>query len=223
MVATNKKIQHQPGAIADLLPWHAAGTLDASDARAVEAALASDPELAKQFAAIRDESAAIIHLDESLGAPSRRAMDKLFAAIDAEPSPQAAPRATWSELLTRSPRLIAGAALAAALALLVQAGIIGALALRPQPVRADQAAALDRDAAAQALVRFTPAARVDEIGALLESYRARIVDGSRGGVFRLQFDRAMPPSELDDLMTRMQAEPTVSLAVAAPEIRSPTR
>ena len=69
-----------------LLPWHAAGTLSTRDARRVEEALARDPKLAKQYAAIREEYAETIGLNESLGAPSSRAMQKLFAAIDAEPA-----------------------------------------------------------------------------------------------------------------------------------------
>ncbi len=84
--ASNKKVRGQePDDVEMLLPWHAAGTLNARDARRVEEALASDPELARQYAVIREEYAETIGLNESLGAPSARAMQKLFAAIDAEP------------------------------------------------------------------------------------------------------------------------------------------
>src|ERR1700722_18628668 len=92
MMATSKKIREQePGEIEMLLPWHAAGTLNARDSRRVEDALAGDPELARQYSVIREEYAETIDLNESLGAPSARAMQKLFAAIDAEPAhaPQA--------------------------------------------------------------------------------------------------------------------------------------
>ena len=86
MMAANKKmLDQQPGEIEMLLPWHAAGTLNTRDARRVEEALARDPELARQYAVIREEFAETIHLNESLGAPSARAMQKLFAAIDGEP------------------------------------------------------------------------------------------------------------------------------------------
>src|SRR6266496_4527766 len=86
MMATSKKIlEQEPSEIEMLLPWHAAGTLNARDARRVEEALARDPELARQYAVIREEYAETIHLNESLGAPSVRAMQKLFAAIDGEP------------------------------------------------------------------------------------------------------------------------------------------
>ncbi|MCJ9734503.1 hypothetical protein MOV75_30590, partial [Bradyrhizobium sp. PRIMUS42] len=86
MALSKKMLEQEPSEIELLLPWHAAGTLNARDARRVEEALARDPALAKQYAAIRGEYEETIHLNESLGAPSTRAMQKLFAAIDAEPA-----------------------------------------------------------------------------------------------------------------------------------------
>jgi len=67
-----------------LLPWYAAGTLSRHDADRVEQALAGDPELARRYDLVRQEFAETIHLNETLGVPSARAMEKLFAAIDAE-------------------------------------------------------------------------------------------------------------------------------------------
>src|SRR5258708_12234897 len=69
-----------------LLPWHATGTLSRRDSDRIERALAADGELARQYALVREELAETIHLNESLGAPSARAMDKLFSAIAAEES-----------------------------------------------------------------------------------------------------------------------------------------
>jgi anti-sigma-K factor RskA len=73
-----------------LLPWYAAGTLSRREADLVEQALASDNELARRYDVVRQELADTIHLNEMLGAPSPRAMEKLFAAIDTEEA--AAPR-----------------------------------------------------------------------------------------------------------------------------------
>ena len=67
-----------------LLPWHATGTLPRRDSERVAQALASDRELARSYELVREELAETIHLNETLGAPSARAMEKLFAAIDAE-------------------------------------------------------------------------------------------------------------------------------------------
>ena len=77
----NEKERHE---IEALLPWHAAGTLSRRDADRVEQALAGDCELARRYVVVRQELAETIHLNETLGTPSERAMEKLFAAIDAE-------------------------------------------------------------------------------------------------------------------------------------------
>jgi hypothetical protein len=77
----NEKERHE---IEALLPWHAAGTLSRRHADRVEQALAGDCELARRYDLVRQELAETIHLNEALGAPSARAMEKLFAAIEAE-------------------------------------------------------------------------------------------------------------------------------------------
>ena len=82
MNTINKEPERQD--IEMLLPWHATGTLSRRDSDRIERALAADGELARQYALVREELAETIHLNETLGAPSARAMDKLFAAIDAE-------------------------------------------------------------------------------------------------------------------------------------------
>ena len=120
-----------------LLPWHAAGTLSRRDARRVEEALAQDPELARRFALIRDELSETILLNETLGAPSGRAMDRLLANIDAEVEQAPARRrrggltafATFvSERVARiSPRTLGWSASAAALVIALQAGLLTGL------------------------------------------------------------------------------------------------
>jgi hypothetical protein len=136
MMATSKKIQEQePGPIEALLPWHAAGTLNAQDKRLVDDALLRDPDLARQYAVIQEECAATIQLNESLGAPSPRALEKLLAAIDAEPAYGRAGSASWFTGLfaALSPRTLAWSAVAAAAVLLLQAGVIGSLLLKDGP------------------------------------------------------------------------------------------
>ncbi|WP_441234875.1 hypothetical protein [Bradyrhizobium sp. 930_D9_N1_4] len=229
MALSKKMLEQEPSEIELLLPWHAAGTLNARDARRVEEALANDPALARQYAAIRGEYEETIHLNESLGAPSARAMQKLFAAIDAEPAratsslPLSARIATFFSTL--SPRTLAWSASLGAIALLLQAGIIGAVLMKSQTATFQTAslsvgAPITRElgaaAPSRALVRFTPEARVADITALLDSYQASIIGDAKGGMFRLQFDKAMSQDELTSLLGRMQREKFVNLAVAAP-------
>ena len=245
MMALSKKIlEQEPSEIELLLPWHATGTLNARDARRVEEALARDPELAKQYAVIREEYAATVHLNESLGGPPPRAMLKLFAAIDAEPErkPSAwlTARARMSDFFASlSPRTLAWSASLAVLALLLQAGAIAVMVAKNQPVTYETASlsanepesmtralvpeaaspprALDKVAPPRALVRFAPDARMADVTALLDSYHAQILDGASGGMFRLQFGgRSMTSDEAAALLARLQKEKIVSLAVAAP-------
>jgi len=229
MALSKKMLEQEPSEIELLLPWHAAGTLNARDARRVEEALANDPTLAKQYAAIRGEYEETIHLNESLGAPSARAMQKLFAAIDAEPARPVGPLPLSARIATffssLSPRTLAWSASLGAIALLLQAGIIGAVLMKTQTATFQTAslstgAPITRElgaaAPSRALVRFTPEARVADITALLDSYQASIIGDAKGGMFRLQFDRAMSQDELASLLGRMSREKFVNLAVAAP-------
>jgi hypothetical protein len=231
MMAMKKILEQEPGEVEMLLPWHAAGTLNARDTRRVDEALARDPELAKQYAVIREEYAETIHLNESLGAPSARAMQKLFAAIDGEPVRKPSASLNFSTRIAEffaslSPRTLAWSASLGALALLLQAGVIGAVLMKNQTASFETASLstnepITRDLRAgtppRALVRFAPEARVADITALLDSYQASIVDGARGGMFRLQFgNRAMTKDEIASLIGKLQHEKIVSLAVAAP-------
>jgi hypothetical protein len=233
MAASKKILEQEPSEVEMLLPWHAAGTLNPRDARRVDEALARDPELAKQYAVIREEYTETIDLNESLGAPSARAMQKLFTAIDGEPARK--PRASLNISISAriasffarlSPRTLAWSASLGALALLLQAGIIGAVLVKNQSTSYQTASlstnepitrALGPDAPPRALVRFSPDARVSEITALLDNYQASIVDGAKGGMFRLQFgNSAMTKDEIAALMSKLSSERIVNLAVATP-------
>jgi hypothetical protein len=231
MAASKKMLEQEPSEIEMLLPFHAAGTLNARDSRRVDEALARDPELARQYAVIREEYAETIHLNESLGAPSARAMQKLFAAIDAEPARKPSASLNVSARVSGffaslSPRTLAWSASLGALALLLQAGVIGAVLVKNQTSTFQTASLstngpITRDLGAgappRALVRFAPDARIADITALLDNYQASIVDGAKGGVFRLQFgNRPMTKDEAAGLMSKLQGEKIVSLAVAAP-------
>jgi len=237
MALSKKMLQQEPSDIEMLLPWHAAGTLNARDAQRVDEALARDPVLARQYAVIREEYAETIGLNESLGAPSVRAMQKLFATIDAEPQRQPRLQFGLSSRISGffaglSPRTLAWSGGLGALALLLQAAVIGVVLVKAPPATYETASlsasetgneqvitrALRQDAPPpRALVRFAPDARVSDITALLDSYKASIIDGGNRGMFRLQFgSQALARDEVAALMRKLQSEKIVSLAVASP-------
>ena len=231
MALSKRKMEQQASEIELLLPWHAAGTLNARDARRVEEALAREPELARQYAVIREEYTETIALNESLGAPSVRAMQKLFAAIDAEPQVTVRPSLPLSARVSAfvaglSPRTLAWSASLGAIGLVFQAGVIGAVLLKNQSVAYQTASlsmnepitrALGEQTPPRALVRFVPEARISDITVLLDAYQATIVGGAKGGMFELQFgNKTMTKEEVADLMGRLQREKIVGLAVATP-------
>src|SRR5919197_5170722 len=168
MNAINKEAEHQE--IEALLPWYAAGTLSRRDTNRVEQALAGDRELARHYDLVREELVETIHLNETLAAPSARAMERLFAAIDDEEA--RAPRhRRWfdlgsriSEFLSRlTPRTLAWSATAAAAAILVQAAVIAAVVVKDQGAPSGPGLASAPSEGSYAVVRFAPQATANDI------------------------------------------------------------
>jgi hypothetical protein len=200
-----------------LLPWHATGTLNRRDSDRVERALEGDRELARRYDLVREELAETIHLNETLGAPSARAMEKLFAAIDAEEARSPRRRRSFdlgqriSELLSGfAPRTLAWSATVAALAILAQAAIIAGVVLREDsaPTGPKLSSAVSRGAFA--VVRFAPQATAAEITNFLGAYKATLVEGplkSGGGLYRIRLaESQLPPGEVGKIIRQMQEE-----------------
>jgi len=217
-------IAREPEAIEALLPWHAAGTLNARDARRVEDALANDPSLAAQYDAVREELAEAIHLNESLGAPSARALNTLMAAIDAEPARKPAMSFNLAAKVTNffaslSPRTLAYASGVAVLAIVLQAGVIGSVLMKERVGTGFETASFNNPAiapGAYALVQFAPNAQASDIMAFLGAYEAWIVEGPKAGMFRVRLgDKALTKDELGTLVAKLQGEKVVSFAAPA--------
>jgi hypothetical protein len=206
-----------PSDIELLLPWHAAGTLSQRDKQRVEAALANDPELARRYELVREEFGETIHLNEKLGAPSARAMEALFAKIDAEPSRAPAVSVTQRARVrdffaTLSPRTLAWSASAAALAILLQAGLIAGIVFKEQGEPSSgryQAASMplaSKVDGSYALIRFQPQANAADISKFLETNKLSIADGpSPGGLFRVRVSsRKVSSAELAGIVKNLQ-------------------
>jgi hypothetical protein len=229
MALSNKMLEEQPSEVELMLPWHAVGRLNARDTRLVEEALERDPALARQYAVIREEYAETIAVNESLGAPSGLAMQRLFAAIDAEPERRAPATAGLRTRISGffsslSPRTLGWSAALAAIVLVAQAAVIGTMLVKNQSATYQTASLSTNElvtralagGAPHALVRFVPDARVADITALLDKYQASIVGSARGEMFRLQFgDQAMSKEDLTGLINRLSSEKIVKLAVPA--------
>ncbi len=191
-----------------LLPWHAAGTLSRRDAARVEQALANDNELARRYELVREELGETIHLNETLGAPSARAMEKLFAKIDAEPARTAEGVVQPRRLAHRFRHRL----LAAHAGLWRDRGrardrVAGRHPRRPGrqgAARSDRSLPPTSRAARSAsgsyvLIRFKPQASAADITKFLSDNKATVVGGPAAGtgLFRLRVaDRALSQGEL---------------------------
>ncbi len=205
--------------IEELLPWHAAGTLSRRDAQRVEVALARDPELARRYALVREEFGETIHLNETLGAPSARAVEKLFVAIDAEPGRR--PVASFNlgsrigEFFSSlSPRTLAWSASAAAIAILLQVGLLADIMLKEKTGGYETASAptTDPGVGTFTLIRFAPQATSDDITKFLEANKLSIAAGPvAGGLYKVRVAvTGIPKDELARIVKKLQEDKVVS-------------
>jgi anti-sigma factor RsiW len=217
MNKTNQQMSHDD--IEALLPWYAAGTLDRSEADQVEAALATNTELARRLDLVREEMTEAVLLNEALGVPSARVMEKLFKAIDQERKVARAPAGQgglggWlMDLFT--PRAFAFAAGAAVVVIALQAGVIAKMVLGGrgesgsvfQTASAPPAATRGIEFGSFALVRFAPQASMADITRFLDSKDATIVDGPRtGGMYRVRVARSyVGKDDLERLVKEFQS------------------
>jgi hypothetical protein len=227
MNAKRKEEQERHDDVELLLPWHAAGRLNRRDAARVEQALANDNELARRYELVREELGEAIRVNESLGAPSSRAMNKLFEMIDAEPA--RAPKASLNLgarlaafLSSLRPRTLAYAGTAAAVVMMLQAGILAGMFVNERQGGGHQLASHEESTpAAQGsfvLVRFNPQASAADITALLQDNKATIVGGPAAGtgLFRLRVSEAkLPQEELAATARRIGQNPAIGFSVPA--------
>jgi hypothetical protein len=226
MNAINEEPEHQE--IEALLPWHAAGTLSRRDSDRVEQTLAGDRELARRYDLVREELAETIHLNETFGAPSTRAMERLFAAIDAEEA--RAPRrrrsvdlgSRISEFLSRlTPRTLAWSATAAAIAILMQAAVIAAVVVKEQGSSSGPELASAPSEGSYAVVRFAPQATANDITNFLGAYKATVVEGPLNmadQLYRIRLSGTkLPKEEVDQIVRQMQSESKVVDYIAGEE------
>lgn len=204
-----------------LLPWHAAGTLSRREADMVERALATDAGLAAQYETIREDLAETIVANESLGAPSARAMQRLMADIEADVSTARRVRSSFNlgewlseRLSSFSPRKLAWAGTAAALAIVLQAGLLAGMFVSERQgdihlasVQSDQVI----KGGTYAMITFSSQASIADVNKLLETYKMTVVDGpSGGGVYTVRVAvTGMPKEDLARTVKKLQDESVV--------------
>ena len=221
MTVLNQEEAPMQGDIEALLPWHATGTLSRRDAQRVEEALARDPDLARRYALVREELGETIHLNETLGAPSARAMEKLFARIDAEPARKPAMSfnlgARISEFFSGlAPRTLALSAAAAAVAILLQAGFIASVVMEGRGdsgySTASAPTTVNLNDGTYVMIRFRPQASAADVTQFLVANQLSFAGGpSANGFFRVRVaGTKVPKDEINGIVKKLQDDKVVS-------------
>jgi hypothetical protein len=210
-----------------LLPWHAAGTLNARDTERVDQALANNRELADRYESVRRELGEAIHLNESLGAPTARAMDNLFAKIDAEPRRRVKKeRVGFGVRLTNffggfSGRTVAYASAVAMLAIVLQGGMLTRMLLTDDPA-APQLSSYQENSVrgidgTSVYIRFKPQATSADITKFLQDNKAVVIAGpTSNGMYQVRVsEMILRPADLVPIVKRLAANPVVGMTVPA--------
>lgn len=209
-----------------LLPFYANGRISAADKARVEAALAADPELALRLDIVRDDMAETTLLNESLGAPSPRALDRLMAGIDAEPrslgalgllsSAKAGFMSRLGSLLAaQPPRRLAYAGAAACALIAIQGVALTSIALR-ENTGFETASAPSQSSERYVLLSFATDARAGDIASFFKRFDASVVDGPRAnGYFKVRVgDASLTQAQVDAIAARMKSEVAIVRFVA---------
>ena len=220
----NTARQSEPSEIELLLPWYAAGTLDAAEAQQVEAALKADPELARRYEWVRAEFADETAINETTDPPQSFNAKSLLAKIDALPAARRPAAATGLAeriaefLASLSPRTLALSAMAASLAIVLQAGLLAGIAYKETTGGFETASAPTSVAGegAYVLIGFKPQVSAAEIAAFLSTNNLHIVDGPLAGqIYRVRVaPKKLSPADLARIVTTLKDDKVVGFIAA---------
>jgi len=213
--------QYEPSEIELLLPWYAAGTLSPEETRQVEAALAADPELASRLEWVRTEFTEETGINATASEPPADDVKTLFAKIDALPARRkaAAPSLNlggrFAEFLASlAPSTLAWSAAAAALAIVLQAGVLAGIAFKERTVGGFETASAPTNVAADGayvILSFKPQASAAEIADFLTTNKLAIVGGpSAGQLYRVRVaSTKLAPADLQRIVATLRTDKVV--------------
>lgn len=194
----------EPQDIEELLPWYVTGRVSREEARGIEAALKTMPDLAQKLAAVQREREAVARGSEAVDPPPAENLQRLLRQVETTRQVRA-PRGDTAAgglrgLLARAPIWQAAFGLACAAIVL--------LALQfADPVPTDQLGATAgiqaTESGALLLVTFQPEAPSRAVSTLISDLGATVVEGPRpGGVYVLRLPSA-DPQDVAEAMERL--------------------
>ncbi len=209
--------------LAALAPWYAAGLLAPDDTARFETALASDPALRANVEAARADLDIVQADVQQAGAPSPQAWDRIAAAVTADPyRPTLSARlsAAWMTLVeyaTARPALATSLAALAALVIVAESGALLSRTAAPPSAYQTAADPNARRTGPELLVAFAPETTLGRVSALLAARGATIVDGPRGGFYRIALSPdTASAEEMEKAIAALRAESGVTAVLRAP-------
>lgn len=191
----------EPQDVEELLPWYATGRISREEARGVEAALSTMPDLAQKLAQVQRERDSIALASEAVPPPPPENLQRLLQQVETTrqertlKAEKAAKEGDWIGAFFAKRQVWQAAFAAACVALIA----MGTLLYRPSEIPGTgttlpaATGMTGIDAGARLVVIFQPAATNGDIGALLTSLDAVIVDGPKSdGSFVVQLPTADP-------------------------------
>lgn len=187
----------EPQDVEELLPWYVTGRVTREEARGVEAALKTMPDLAAKLAAVQRERDAVARGSEAVEPPPPENLQRLLRQVEKTRQARvpkmeaAASGADWLNAVFGR-RIVWQAAFAAACVVIAVMGI--RLYDPATPAAFGTAASINgAETGADLVVTFQPTATTADISALLVTLDAVIVDGPKpGSAYVLRLPSADP-------------------------------
>lgn len=190
----------EPQDVEELLPWYVTGRVSREEARGIEAALKTMPDLAGKLAQVQREREAVSRASETAESAPPETLQRLLQQVETTRQwrvPRIESRSeagNWLKV-AMGRNAVWQTALAAASVAIVALGV--QLYNVPAGDQFDVAASLKTTGGATVVVTFQPSAAAGDVASLLSGLGARIVDGPKPGgayIVELPSDQA---SEVD--------------------------
>jgi anti-sigma-K factor RskA len=170
----------EPQDVEELLPWYVTGRVSRDEARGIEAALKTMPDLADKLTQVQREREAVARAAEAVEAPPPETLQRLLQQVEttrqsrvARIQAQGDASGWFKGALSRN--AVWQAAFAVACAVVVALGV----RLYSPPSGLGVETNINASGGATLLVTFQPAASVADIAGLLTALHANVVDGPR--------------------------------------------
>jgi anti-sigma-K factor RskA len=191
----------EPQDVEELLPWYVTGRVSREEARGIEAALKTMPDLAGKLAQVQREREAVSRASEAVEPVPPETLQRLLQQVETTRQWRVPKIESHSEAggwlkAAMGRNVVWQTALAAACVAIVALGV--QLYNVPAGGSFGVAANINGAGGATLVITFQPGATAGDIGTLLTDLGAKIVDGPKpGGAYVVE----LPSSQSDDVET----------------------